>query len=81
MGAALATEPCACRCGYRCGGPGRCKLDVFDCLARDDGQHFVVDCRHDWSGPVAESEDRCTSSVTCATCGMWRIYHDTAAGP
>lgn len=77
---ASGAAPCVCKCGYRCGGPGRCKLGVFDCLAQKEG-HFVVDCGHDWSGPTAESEDRCVSTVTCAKCGMWRINHDMRNGP
>lgn len=79
-GLAPKAAPCRCACGYRCGGPGRCSLGVFKCLAQPEG-HFVVDCEHDWSGPPWESEDGCMSSVTCANCGATSIGHDMRFGP
>ena len=72
--------PCRCACGYRCGGPGVCKLDVFECLAQPEG-HFVKDCDHDWTGAEYESADGCISSATCAKCGDVAIYHDMRMGP
>ena len=77
------TKSCRCNCGYRCGGPGRCKLDVFECLQQKDG-HYVRDCEHDWTGTMIEEEHpsgAVSSSVTCATCGLAAMYHDMAAGP
>jgi hypothetical protein len=72
---------CRCRCGYRCGGPGRCALSITDCLATDDGKHFVKDCDHDWTGDTWTSDDGLTSSVTCKTCGLAAIHHDMRCGP
>lgn len=71
---------CQCRCGYRCGGRGRCKLGLFECLAQTEG-HFVVDCDHKWDGPVWTSEDELSMSVTCSACGAVRMHHDMRAGP
>ena len=79
------TEPCRCECGYRCGGPGRCELDVFECLERDDGKHFVRDCDHDFSGPMKEFRDSVTGcsggSVHCQKCDMSAMAHDEINGP
>lgn len=72
---------CRCNCGYRCGGPGKCNLDGFECLQQDDGKHFVRDCDHDWTGARWESGDGCISSVTCVRCGMPAIHHDARVGP
>jgi hypothetical protein len=71
---------CECRCGYRCGGPGRCKLDPLTCLAQSDG-HFTRDCGHDFTGVRWTSEDGLTSSVTCRHCGLPAIFHDMRVGP
>jgi len=75
-----ATKRCECRCGYRCGGPGVCKLGVLECLQQESG-HFVRDCDHDTDGPTYNSEDGCMSSATCSKCGDVAIYHDMRVGP
>lgn len=70
-----------CRCGYRCGGPGRCTLGAFVCLAQTDDKHFVKDCDHVWgSGPDFEDDDAGIFSQTCE-CGSTAIYHDMRNGP
>ena len=74
-----ATAPCECRCGYRCGGPGACKLGVIECLQQEDG-HFVRDCGHDFSGPLVKI-DELSSSVVCQKCGLSAAAHDMAVGP
>lgn len=79
-------KTCRCNCGYRCGGPGRCK-DI-KCLWTEG--HFVKDCGHKWDGPtqVHWSEHPTTGkpyesggSVTCSTCGIDAMSHDCAVGP
>lgn len=77
----LTRTVCRCRCGYRCGGPGRCKLGVIACLQQDNDEHFVRDCDHDWSGPTWTSDDGLMTSATCAGCGMTAISHDMRFGP
>ena len=72
-------KPCRCECGYRCGGPGRCKLDPLECLAQDEG-HFVKDCDHDFSGPLV-AFDSGSYSVVCQKCGMAAASHDSWRGP
>lgn len=72
---------CGCRCGYRCGGPGKCKLGVLECLNMDDGNHYVRDCDHKWDGPWWESPDGLEGSVTCSVCGMTAARHDMWVGP
>lgn len=71
---------CRCGCGYRCGGPGVCKLKPLECLQQAEG-HFVRDCDHDFTGPTWTSDDGCMSSVTCAKCGLTAIGHDMRVGP
>ncbi len=71
---------CVCRCGYKCGGPGHCKLSPLECLAQPEG-HFTRDCDHDFTGPEWTSEDGCMSSVTCRHCQMPAIFHDMRVGP
>jgi hypothetical protein len=71
---------CRCNCGYRCGGPGTCKLGVSECLSQDDGKHFVRDCGHDFSGPLVRIDD-CSQSVVCQKCGMSALGHDCMVGP
>lgn len=78
------TAMCICRCGYRCGGPGRCPLDPFVCLSTNDGKHFIKDCTHDFSGPAKSWEiggGGFASSVTCVTCGVSALEHDVRSGP
>ena len=71
---------CRCECGYRCGGPGTCKLDLFECLKMQDGNHFVRDCDHNFAdGPMVEWDTG--ASESCARCGMLAITHDMAVGP
>jgi len=77
-------EPCRCECGYRCGGPGKCKLPIMECLEQDDGKHFVRDCDHVWDGePIEEDMPGGGSfgSVTCSKCGMDAMSHDMRHGP
>ena len=76
----MTADRCRCACGYRCGGPGKCSLDVFACLSQPEG-HFVKDCGHVWDGPAYESQDGCLSSATCSRCGEVAIYHDMRFGP
>lgn len=71
---------CRCDCGYRCGGPGVCKLNIEACLTRVDGKHFVRDCEHDFSGPL-ERIGALEHSVRCKNCGMSALAHDMAVGP
>lgn len=73
------TDECRCECGYRCGGPGRCKLGVFECLRQEEG-HFVRDCDHDFSGPLQQI-DGLTQSVVCQKCGTSAMAHDMRCGP
>lgn len=70
---------CRCNCGYECGGPGRCKLDVFECLQQETG-HFVRDCEHDFSGPLKDMGGGC-ASVVCQKCEMSAMAHDEWCGP
>ena len=74
------TKKHECRCGYRCGGPGRCKLDILECLGKTDGKHYVRDCDHDFqSGPWVNLADGGGSS-SCA-CGLTACSHDMRVGP
>jgi len=59
---------CKCNCGYRCGGPGSCKLSALECLRQTDDKHFVRDCGHKFDGPWKELENG--GSVTCSICGI-----------
>lgn len=79
----MTTTPkeCYCKCGYRCGGPGKCKEKPFDCLEIADGKHFVVDCGHDFTGPWIEFENNTGGSVTCVKCGLSSMAHAVGAGP
>lgn len=77
----MSNSPCRCNCGYRCGGPGKCKLDLVACLNTNDGNHFVVDCEHDWTGPWKEWDNGRMGSVTCARCGITQMGHDMRCGP
>jgi len=72
------TKPCVCKCGYRCGGPGIC--NDKECLTKTDGLHFVKECGHDFTGPMVEVNEYCTSS-TCKKCGVTSISHDMHVGP
>jgi hypothetical protein len=74
---------CRCNCGYRCGGPGRCKLGGLECLQQPEG-HYVRDCEHDWTGPWVEFDvpgGGREGGVTCARCGMFVGTHDMRVGP
>lgn len=78
------SETCYCNCGYRCGGPGRCELDPFECLKQEEG-HYVKDCGHDFSGPVKEMVSPFGGgstgiSATCVNCGMTALQHDMWRG-
>ena len=78
------TPRCRCNCGYRCGGPGTCELDVMECLQQDDGKHYVRDCDHKWDGPmqwIEYPEGGSSGSVTCSVCGMSAMDHDAVVGP
>ncbi len=70
---------CRCNCGYRCGGPGRCKLDVSECLQQTDGKHFVRDCEHDFGGTLILTNYG--GSVACQKCGELAETHDMMVGP
>lgn len=74
-------EPCKCNCGYRCGGPGVCKLGVIECLQTEG--HFVRDCGHDFTG---WKEGRLNGggaygTTVCSKCGMTSMRHDSMVGP
>lgn len=69
---------CECRCGYRCGGPGRCTLPILECLAQKEG-HFVRECSHDWTGPIKTMEYG--ASASCVKCGDLEMFHDMRTGP
>ncbi len=75
----VAQKTCRCNCGYRCGGPGVCKLGVLKCLSTNDGNHFVRDCDHKWDGPMVDIGNG--ESVTCSVCGIPAISHDMRFGP
>lgn len=79
MSSAREVEVCECHCGYRCGGPGVCKLGILECLSTPG--HFVKDCKHKWDGPNWESHDGLMSSVTCSVCGITAVGHDMRVGP
>jgi len=72
------SHSCRCECGYRCGGPGYCKLSPFECLEQNDGQHYVRDCGHQFEGPMIETSFG--GSVACQKCGMLSETHDMACG-
>ncbi len=67
--------PCHCTCGYRCGGPGICKLSILECL---EAGHFVRDCAHDFSG---WREIELGGTAVCTKCGTTAIGHDMRCGP
>lgn len=71
---------CHCDCGYRCGGPGVCKLGVMECLEQDDGKHYVKDCHHDFGGQGRAIPDG-GWTVTCRKCNMSEMHHDMRCGP
>ena len=70
-------KECRCNCGYRCGGPGKCKLGVFECLQKTDGKHFVRDCEHKFTG-WKQSPD---GGTTVCECGVTAAGHDMVSGP
>ncbi len=72
-------KECKCNCGYRCGGPGKCKLGVMECLEQKGQDHFVRDCGHDFSGPFVHFPSG--GSVTCKACDTTAMHHDMAVGP
>lgn len=72
-------KDCRCECGYRCGGPGRCTLGVFECLQQTDGKHFVRDCDHKFGGAMIKTGHG--GSVACLTCGMLAETHDMMVRP
>lgn len=76
-------EKCECRCGYICGGPGRCELwkkegleGMQECIEK----HFKRDCDHDFSGELKAEGEGCYS-VACQRCGMSAMSHDERTGP
>lgn len=71
--------PCECRCGYRCGGPGTCKLPLLECLQQTDGKHYVRDCDHRFVGEHVPTGNGW--SVTCKHCGAIAMSHDMRVGP
>lgn len=79
----MTVKACRCECGYRCGGPGRCKLKLFDCVSQPEG-HFVRDCEHKWDGPWEEIKwpgGGASGSATCSRCGISVMEHDMRCGP
>ena len=76
------SQQCECKCGYRCGGPGRCSLDPLECLRQRQG-HFVKDCGHKWGGWQQFETDwgGLIGTTICELCGMTSISHDAAVGP
>ena len=70
-------EECYCNCVYRCGGPGYCCFDPFECLQQEEG-HFVRDCGHDFS---IWKETEYGGTKVCSRCGMSAMSHDEIAGP
>lgn len=77
MSCPLQRHHCACRCGYTCGGPGRCPLGAFECL---DAGHFKKDCDHKFTGPLVHQGDG-MMSIECEACGISAMDHDCAVGP
>ena len=71
---------CRCECGYRCGGPGVCKLSLDECLSTQDGNHFVQDCEHRFDGEIRRI-DEYAYSVVCSRCGLSEMAHDMRCGP
>ena len=72
-------ELCRCNCGYRCGGPGTCELEILECLQQRDDKHFVKDCEHKWDGPWKTSTYG--ESISCSVCNITAIGHDMIVGP
>lgn len=72
-------HPCHCRCGYTCGGPGRCDMDTWDCIEA----HFVRDCGHKWGGwrEHTLASGASWGSQVCLRCGMGADVHDDTVGP
>lgn len=73
-------KKCHCRCGYRCGGPGVCKLTLSQCLGLERG-HFVRDCGHNFVGKLVEIDGGMSCSLVCTECGMTALAHDERCGP
>lgn len=67
-------KECRCACGYTCGGPGVCELQMEDCIE----QHWKRDCDHKFEGWV---EVRGGGSTACSICGVTCISHDMRVGP
>lgn len=74
----MCKKACKCECGYRCGGPGFCKLDPLECLQKVDGKHFVRDCTHEFTGWVKFKNG---GSQACKHCGITACDHDCMVGP
>lgn len=72
-------KACRCACGYTCGGPGSCDLEMQECI----NQHFKRDCDHDFKGDMVEVPmmGAMTYSLVCQHCGLPAISHDVRVGP
>lgn len=70
------TPACRCDCGYTCGGPGRCDLEMMECIEK----HYKRDCDHKFDGPLVPS-GRLSSSQLCQVCGVSAMSHDCMVGP
>lgn len=73
-------EECRCECGYRCGGPGKCKMSMDECLGSNNNEHFVRDCGHNFKGPLVDQGNG-AMSIECQSCGLSAMDHDCAKGP
>jgi hypothetical protein len=75
---------CECNCGYVC-GRGTAKGCEFDSLDNCVIQHYVKDCRHDFTGPIINRKfDGALvyeESLTCKVCRLPMVDHDAMVGP
>ncbi len=67
------TKECECRCGYTCGGPGSCELEIMECV----DAHFKRDCGHVFEGWIKLND----GGTSVCNCGMTSIDHDMWVGP
>lgn len=70
---------CRCNCGYTCGGPGVCELEMLDCIEK----HWVRDCEHEFTGWVELKFEGGGGggSTVCKHCGVTSMGHDMLCGP
>lgn len=67
---------CRCDCGYTCGGPGVCDLEMMECIEK----HFKRDCDHKFEGPLKRIGPG-AYSVVCSRCETTASSHDCMVGP